>query len=79
MRIAPAVFTIGMSFSKWNLKSGAPPSFAGIANYTALLHDAVEDHAAELAPGGDREAAFAVFRGVKSNNSDQQRRLFLRE
>jgi hypothetical protein len=27
----------------------------------ALLHDAVEDHAAELAPGGDREAAFAVL------------------
>jgi len=40
VRIAPAAFTIGMSFSKWNLKSGAPPSFAGFANYTALLHDA---------------------------------------
>ena len=27
----------------------------------ALLHDAVEDHAAELAPDGTREAAFAVL------------------
>ena len=27
----------------------------------ALLHDAVEDHAAELAPGGDRPAALAVL------------------
>lgn len=40
VRIVPAVFTIGMSFSKWNLKSGTPPSFAGISNYVALLHDA---------------------------------------
>ena len=40
VRIAPAVFTIGMSFSHWNLKSGAPPRFAGVANYVALLHDA---------------------------------------
>jgi hypothetical protein len=27
----------------------------------ALLHDAVEDHAAELAPGGDQDAALAVL------------------
>ena len=40
VRIVPAVFTIGMSFTKWNLKSGVPPSFAGISNYLALLHDA---------------------------------------
>ena len=29
----------------------------------ALLHDAVEDHAADLAPGGSRQAAFAVLAG----------------
>ena len=29
----------------------------------ALLHDAVEDHAAGLAPGGDRQAALAVLAG----------------
>jgi hypothetical protein len=27
----------------------------------ALLHDAVEDHAEEIAPGGTRQAAFAVL------------------
>jgi multiple sugar transport system permease protein len=40
VRIVPALFTIGMSFSRWNLKSGAPPSFTGFANYAALAHDA---------------------------------------
>jgi multiple sugar transport system permease protein len=39
VRIAPAAFTVAMSFSRWNLKSGAAPSFAGLANYAALLHD----------------------------------------
>jgi (p)ppGpp synthase/HD superfamily hydrolase len=29
----------------------------------ALLHDALEDHAAELAPGGDRQQATAVLAG----------------
>jgi hypothetical protein len=29
----------------------------------ALLHDAVEDHAAGIAPGGDRQAALAVLAG----------------
>ncbi len=29
----------------------------------ALLHDAVEDHAAEIAPGGDRQAALALLAG----------------
>ena len=29
----------------------------------ALLHDAVEDHAADIAPGGDRRAALAVLAG----------------
>ena len=29
----------------------------------ALLHDAVEDHAADIAPGGDRQAALAVLAG----------------
>jgi (p)ppGpp synthase/HD superfamily hydrolase len=29
----------------------------------ALLHDAVEDHGAEIAPGGTRPAAFAVLAG----------------
>jgi (p)ppGpp synthase/HD superfamily hydrolase len=29
----------------------------------ALLHDAVEDHADDIAPGGDREAALAVLAG----------------
>jgi hypothetical protein len=29
----------------------------------ALLHDAVEDHAQDLAPGGARQAAFAVLSG----------------
>src|SRR5580658_8954937 len=29
----------------------------------ALLHDCVEDHAGELAPGGDRAAALAVLAG----------------
>ncbi len=29
----------------------------------ALLHDAVEDHAQDLAPGGTRQAAFAVLAG----------------
>ena len=29
----------------------------------ALLHDAVEDHAADLAPGGTRQAALAVLAG----------------
>jgi len=29
----------------------------------ALLHDAVEDHAQDLAPGGIRQAAFAVLAG----------------
>jgi multiple sugar transport system permease protein len=40
VRIIPAVFTIGMSFSKWNLKGGVAPSFAGFSNYVALAHDA---------------------------------------
>jgi ABC-type sugar transport system permease subunit len=40
VRIAPALFTVGMSFSQWNLQSGRPPHFAGISNYAALLHDA---------------------------------------
>jgi multiple sugar transport system permease protein len=40
VRIAPAVFTAGMSFSQWNLKSGQPPRFAGVSNYVALFHDA---------------------------------------
>ena len=31
--------------------------------WAALLHDAVEDHAAGLAPGGAREAALAVLAG----------------
>ncbi len=39
VRIAPAVFTIGMSFTHWNLTSGAPPRFAGASNYVALFHD----------------------------------------
>ena len=29
----------------------------------ALLHNAVEDHAADIAPGGDRQAALAVLAG----------------
>ena len=29
----------------------------------ALLHDAVEDHAADIAPGGDRQAALAMLAG----------------
>ena len=29
----------------------------------ALLHDAVEDHAADIAPGGDQQAALAVLAG----------------
>ena len=29
----------------------------------ALLHDAVEDHAADIAPGGDRQAALALLAG----------------
>ena len=29
----------------------------------ALLHDAVEDHAADIAPGGTRQAAFTVLAG----------------
>jgi HD domain len=29
----------------------------------ALLHDVVEDHAADIAPGGDRQAALAVLGG----------------
>ena len=29
----------------------------------ALLHDAVEDHATDIAPGGDRQAALAVLAG----------------
>ncbi len=29
----------------------------------ALLHDAVEDHAADIVPGGDRQAALAVLAG----------------
>ena len=39
VRIVPAVFTVGMSFSQWNLQSGRLPRFAGLANYAALLHD----------------------------------------
>ncbi len=39
VRIVPAVFTLGMSFTKWNLQSGRPPVFDGVANYATLLHD----------------------------------------
>ena len=39
VRIVPALFTVGMSFSRWNLQSGRPPQFAGLANYAALLRD----------------------------------------
>ncbi len=35
----------------------------------ALLHDAVEDHAGDIAPGGTRQAAFAVLAGRFGNRT----------
>jgi multiple sugar transport system permease protein len=39
VRLFPALFTIYMSFTHWNLKDGTPPLPSGPGNYAALLHD----------------------------------------
>lgn len=40
VRLAPAVFTIYMSFTHWNLKDGIPPVPTGFGNFVALTGDA---------------------------------------
>jgi multiple sugar transport system permease protein len=39
VRIAPALFTIFLSFTDWNLKEGNAPAFVGLQNYVELYHD----------------------------------------
>jgi multiple sugar transport system permease protein len=40
VRIAPAIFTVLLSFTDWTLTSPKGPLFVGMANYIALFHDA---------------------------------------
>jgi len=39
MRIAPAVFTLGLSFTDWDLTARGGPQFIGVRNYVELWHD----------------------------------------
>lgn len=39
VRIVPALFTIYMSLTRWDLTSGQPMRFTGLANYAALTGD----------------------------------------
>ena len=39
VRLAPAVFTLYMSFTHWNLKDGIPPVPTGLGNFIALTSD----------------------------------------
>jgi multiple sugar transport system permease protein len=39
IRIVPALFTIYLSLTHWNLKSGQPPVFIGMQNYLEILTD----------------------------------------
>jgi multiple sugar transport system permease protein len=40
IRLVPALFTIGLSFTHWNLQEGGPPRLVGLDNYRALAGDA---------------------------------------
>jgi multiple sugar transport system permease protein len=40
IRIVPALFTIALSFTDWNLKQGQYPAFVGVQNYSEILTDA---------------------------------------
>lgn len=39
MMLFPIFYTVRNSLTDWNLASGSPPSFIGLGNYSALLHD----------------------------------------
>lgn len=40
VRLVPAVFTVYLSFTHWDLQQPAPPQFIGLRNYAALARDA---------------------------------------
>jgi multiple sugar transport system permease protein len=40
LRLAPAVFTLGLSLTDWNLVERGGPTFVGLANYVRVAQDA---------------------------------------